>query len=149
VDSFTPTTKTQQAISNAVQSATTGGHPDVRPAHLLSALLAQGDGITAPLLQAVGADPAAVRAETDTLVRRIPAAAGATVSAPQLDLAAVRALTTAQELAGQMGDEYVSTEHLLVGLAQGDSDVAQLLGRYGAARKPCARRSPRCGARPR
>ncbi len=133
MDSFTPTTKTQQAISNAVQSATTGGHPDVRPAHLLSALLAQGDGITAPLLQAVGADPAAVRAETDTLVRRIPAAAGPTVSAPQLDRAAVRALTTAQELAGQMGDEYVSTEHLLVGLAQGDSDVAQLLGRYGAA----------------
>ena len=133
MDSFTPTTKTQQAISNAVQSATTGGHPDVRPAHLLSALLAQGDGITAPLLQAVGADPAAVRAETDTLVRRIPAAAGATVSAPQLDRAAVRALTTAQELAGQMGDEYVSTEHLLVGLAQGDSDVAQLLRRYGAA----------------
>ncbi len=132
MDSFTPTTKTQQAISNAVQSATTGGHPDVRPAHLLSALLAQSDGITSPLLQAVGADPAAVRAETDTLVRRIPAAAGATVSAPQLDRAAVRALTTAQELAGQMGDEYVSTEHLLVGLAQGDSDVAQLLARHGA-----------------
>jgi len=132
VDSFTPTTKTQQAISNAVQSATTGGHPDVRPAHLLSALLAQSDGITAPLLQAVGADPATVRAETDTLVRRIPAAAGATVSAPQLDRAAVRALTTAQELAGQMGDEYVSTEHLLVGLAQGNSDVAQLLARHGA-----------------
>jgi len=132
VDSFTPTTKTQQAISNAVQSATTGGHPDVRPAHLLSALLAQSDGITSPLLQAVGADPAAVRAETDTLVRRIPAAAGATVLAPQLDRAAVRALTTAQELAGQMGDEYVSTEHLLVGLAQGDSDVAQLLARHGA-----------------
>ena len=132
MDSFTPTTKTQQAISNAVQSATTGGHPDVRPAHLLSALLAQSDGITAPLLQAVGADPATVRAETDTLVRRIPAAAGATVSAPQLDRAAVRALTTAQELAGQMGDEYVSTEHLLVGLAQGDSDVAQLLARHGA-----------------
>ena len=132
MDSFTPTTKTQQAISNAVQSATTGGHPDVRPAHLLSALLAQSDGITAPLLQAVGADPTAVRAETDTLVRRIPAAAGATVSAPQLDRAGVRALTTAQELAGQMGDEYVSTEHLLVGLAQGDSDVAQLLARHGA-----------------
>jgi len=132
VDSFTPTTKTQQAISNAVQSATTGGHPDVRPAHLLSALLAQSDGITSPLLQAVGADPAAVRAETDTLVRRIPAAAGATVPAPQLDRAGVRALTTAQELAGQMGDEYVSTEHLLVGLAQGDSDVAQLLARHGA-----------------
>jgi len=132
VDSFTPTTKTQQAISNAVQSATTGGHPDVRPAHLLSALLAQSDGITAPLLQAVGADPATVRAETDTLVRRIPAAAGATVSAPQLDRAAVRALTTAQELAGQMGDEYVSTEHLLVGLAQSDSDVAQLFARHGA-----------------
>jgi len=132
VDSFTPTTKTQQAISTAVQSATTAGHADVRPAHLLSALLGQSDGITAPLLQAVAADPAAVRADTEALLKRIPAAAGATVSAPQLDRAAVRALSAAQQLAEAMGDEYVSTEHLLVGLAEGDSEVAQLLSRHGA-----------------
>jgi len=132
VDSFTPTTKTQQALSAAVQTATTTGHPDVRPAHVLGALLNQSDGITGPLLQAVGADPAAIGTEVQALLRRLPTAAGAAVSAPTLDRAAVRALTAAQQLAGEMGDEYVSTEHLLVGLAQGDSDAAALLKTSGA-----------------
>ena len=63
MDSFNPTTKTQQAISAAVQAAALAGNPDVGPTHLLGALLAQGDGIAAPLLAAVGADPAAVRGE--------------------------------------------------------------------------------------
>ncbi len=132
MDSFTPTTKTQQALSAAVQSATTAGHPDVRPAHVLGALLNQSDGITGPLLQAVGADPAAIGTEVHALLRRLPTAAGAAVSAPTLDRAAVRALTAAQQLAGEMGDEYVSTEHLLVGLAQGDSDAAAVLKTSGA-----------------
>ncbi|WP_127784227.1 ATP-dependent chaperone ClpB [Rhodococcus sp. X156] len=132
MDSFTPTTKTQQALSTAVQSATSAGHPDVRPAHLLVSLLGVSDGITGPLLTAVGADPAAVRAEAETLLRRIPAASGATVAAPQLDRPALRALNAAQQLAESMGDEYVSTEHLLVGLAEGDSDVAKLLVGHGA-----------------
>ncbi len=132
MDSFTPTTKTQQALSAAVQTATTTGHPDVRPAHVLGALLNQSDGITGPLLQAVGADPAAIGTEVQALLRRLPTAAGAAVSAPTLDRAAVRALTAAQQLAGEMGDEYVSTEHLLVGLAQGDSDAAALLKTSGA-----------------
>jgi ATP-dependent Clp protease ATP-binding subunit ClpB len=132
VDSFTPTTKTQQALSTAVQSATTAGHPDVRPAHLLTALLDQADGLTGPLLQAVGADPARVRTESEALLRALPTAAGAAVSAPTLDRTCVRALTAAQQLAGEMGDEYVSTEHVLVGLAQGEGDVATLLRRHGA-----------------
>jgi ATP-dependent Clp protease ATP-binding subunit ClpB len=132
VDSFTPTTKTQQALSTAVQSATTAGHPDVRPAHLLTALLDQADGLTGPLLQAVGADPARVRTESEALLRALPTAAGAAVSAPTLDRTCVRALTAAQQLAGEMGDEYVSTEHVLVGLAQGEGVVATLLRRHGA-----------------
>jgi ATP-dependent Clp protease ATP-binding subunit ClpB len=132
VDSFTPTTNTQQALSTALQSATTAGHPAVTPAHLLSALLAQSKSITAPLLQAVGADPETVRAQVETLLRQIPAAAGSTVAAPQLDREALRVMTGAQQLAESMGDEYVSTEHLLVGLAEGDSEVAKLLTRHGA-----------------
>ena len=132
MDSFNPTTRTQLALTTAVQSATTAGHPDVRPAHLLTALLSQADGITGPLLEAVGADPATVRRDAEALLRRLPSAAGAALSAPTLDRAAVRALNAAQELAGQMGDEYVSTEHVLVGLSEGDSDVAGLLRRHGA-----------------
>ena len=132
MDSFNPTTKAQQAISAAVQAAALAGNPDVGPTHLLGALLAQGDGIAAPLLAAVGADAAAVRGELTQLSNRLPSASGSTVSAPQLSREALAAITAAQQLATEMGDEYVSTEHLLVGLAEAGGPVAQLLRRHGA-----------------
>src|SRR5690242_16183803 len=132
MDSFNPTTKAQQAISAAVQAAALAGNPDVGPPHLLGALLAQGDGIAAPLLAAVGADAASVRGELTQLSNRLPSASGSTVSAPQLSREALSALNAAQQLATEMGDEYVSTEHLLVGLAEAGGPVAQLLRRHGA-----------------
>ncbi|MGQ0776041.1 MAG: ATP-dependent chaperone ClpB [Pseudonocardiales bacterium] len=132
MDSFNPTTKTQAAISSAVQAATVAGNPDVTPVHLLGALLAQTDGITAPLLAAVGADAAAVRAEFKELTQRLPSATGSTVAAPQLDRQAATALHHAQNLATEMGDSYVSTEHLLVGLASLSDSTGQLLRRHGA-----------------
>ena len=132
MDAFNPTTKTQQAISAAAQAATLAGNPDVGPTHLLGALLAQGDGIAAPLLEAVGADTGAVRGELTQLGQRLPSAAGSTVSAPQLSRDALAAITAAQQLATEMGDEYVSTEHLLVGLSDKGGPVAQLLQRHGA-----------------
>jgi len=132
LDAFNPTTKTQQAISDAVQRATLAGNPDVTPAHLLGALLAQSEGIAAPLLTAVGADPAAVRGALDRMAGGLPSATGATVSAPQLNRDAGRSLSSAQQLATEMGDEYVSTEHLLVGLATAGGAVADLLRRHGA-----------------
>ncbi len=132
MDSFNPTTKAQQAVSAAVQAAALAGNPDVGPTHLLGALLAQGDGIAAPLLQAVGADPAEVRTEVSALGRKLPSAAGATVGAPQISREALGAISAAQQLATEMGDEYVSTEHLLVGLASTRTAVADLLRRHGA-----------------
>ena len=132
MDSFNPTTKTQAAISSAVQAASMAGNPDVTAAHLLGALLAQGDGIAAPLLAAVGADPAAVRAELEAITQRLPSATGSTVAAPLFDRQALKAFTDAQNLATEMGDSYVSTEHLLVGLAAQGGAVGQLLSRHGA-----------------
>ncbi|HEY8373704.1 MAG TPA: ATP-dependent chaperone ClpB [Pseudonocardiaceae bacterium] len=132
MDAFNPTTKTQQAISAAVQAATVAGNPDVGPVHLLGALLAQSEGLAGPLLSAVGADPAQVRAELDRMAATLPSATGATVAAPQLSGEAVRVLSHAQRLATEMGDEYVSTEHLLVGLAAEGGRVADLLRRHGA-----------------
>ncbi|WP_018686746.1 ATP-dependent chaperone ClpB [Actinokineospora enzanensis] len=132
MDAFNPTTKTQQAITTAAQAASSAGNPDIRPGHLLSALLDQTDGIAAPLLTAVGVDPGAVRRELVPLLRGLPSATGATVSSPQLSQQALRAITHAQKLATEMGDEYVSTEHLLVGLAAEGGDVADLLRRLGA-----------------
>ncbi|MFD4369898.1 ATP-dependent chaperone ClpB [Rhodococcus sp. NPDC058521] len=131
MDSFNPTTKTQAAMTVALQSASASGNPDIRPAHLLAALLDQTDGIAAPLLKAVGVDPTAVHREAQTLVDKLPKTSGATTT-PQLGREALAALTAAQHLATELDDEYVSTEHLMVGLASGDTDVSALLARHGA-----------------
>ena len=63
------TTKSQQALSSAVQRATTSGHPHVEPVHLLLGLLAQADGTTAPLLDTVEADRTALREESEQIGR--------------------------------------------------------------------------------
>lgn len=132
MDSFNPTTKTQAALTAALQAASTAGNPEIRPAHLLMALLTQNDGIAAPLLEAVGVEPATVRAETQRLLDRLPQATGASTQ-PQLSRESLAAITTAQQLATELDDEYVSTEHVMVGLATGDSDVAKLLTGHGAS----------------
>ncbi|AFM15243.1 ATP-dependent chaperone ClpB [Mycolicibacterium chubuense NBB4] len=140
MDSFNPTTKTQAALTSALQAATAAGNPQITPAHLLMALLTQNDGIAAPLLEAVGVEPATVRAETQRLLDRLPTATGSSTQ-PQLAPQSVAAITAAQHLATEMDDEYVSTEHLMVGLAgglggsaaAGDTDVAKLLTGHGAS----------------
>ncbi|MBP1818804.1 ATP-dependent chaperone ClpB [Mycobacterium sp. OAE908] len=140
MDSFNPTTKTQAALTAALQAATAAGNPQITPAHLLMALLTQNDGIAAPLLEAVGVEPATIRAETQRLLDRLPSASGA-ASQPQLSPQSLAAITAAQHLATEMDDEYVSTEHLMVGLAgglggsaaAGESDVAKLLTGHGAS----------------
>jgi ATP-dependent Clp protease ATP-binding subunit ClpB len=140
VDSFNPTTKTQAALTAALQAASSAGNPQIVPAHLLMALLTQNDGIAAPLLEAVGVEPATILSETQRLLDRLPSVSGATAQ-PQLDREALAAITAAQNLATEMDDEYVSTEHLMVGLAgglggsatAGDSDVAKLLTGHGAS----------------
>ncbi|MGH3277397.1 MAG: Clp protease N-terminal domain-containing protein, partial [Streptosporangiaceae bacterium] len=109
------TRKSQEALTEAVQQATTAGHPDVDGLHLLAALIRQEGGTAAPLLRAVGADPAAVLARVEQQLARLPKAAGATVSAPQTSRSLVAAIATAGKRAREMSDEYISTEHLLVG----------------------------------
>jgi ATP-dependent Clp protease ATP-binding subunit ClpB len=125
------TTKAQEALSVAVRSAATAGNPQVEPVHILRALLMQSDGITAPLLEAAGADVTTVRSDVDAAAEALPAASGSTVGAPGLGRQTYAALSHAGEVARELGDEYVSTEHLLVGLAQVDSPVKELLARHG------------------
>ena len=126
------TTRARQALSAAIQDASVSGNPQVESAHLLKALLAQPDGTAVPLLEAVGADPAAVAASARDLVTRLPAASGTTVSEPSLGRGLRSVLSTAEGEAKRLGDEYVSTEHLLVGVAGGADDAARLLVQVGA-----------------
>ena len=126
------TRKSQEALSGAVQRATTAGNPNVDGLHLLATLIEQDGGTAAPLLRAVGADPAAVLATTSDLLSKLPKAAGATVSAPETSRPLVASIATAGKRAREMSDEYVSTEHLLVGRATDGGQAATGLRDAGA-----------------
>jgi ATP-dependent Clp protease ATP-binding subunit ClpB len=127
------THKSQDALSVAVQRAAADGSPQVDPLHLLVALVEQEDGTTAPLLRAVGADPALVAKQAEERLARLPRARGATLSAPQMSRPLLAAIATASNRAKQLGDEYISTEHLLVGLAVDGGEAKAILATAGAA----------------
>ena len=131
---FNPTTKTQAALSAAVQAASAAGNPDVRPGHILVALLEQQDGIAAPLLTAAGVDPQLVLTQAKELVAGYPKASGSGLAAPNFNRDALAVVNHSQSLAAEMGDDYVSTEHVLVGVAAGHTggDAAKLLNELGA-----------------
>ena len=130
------TTKSQEALAGAVRRAAVSGQAQVEPLHLIGTLLAasaSGEGIAAAVLDNVGVDRAALTAEVERALDALPSALGQTVQSPQLSPVTYRVLKAAQDLAGERGDEYVSTEHLLVGLAQeGGPGVADLLAAAGA-----------------
>ena len=130
--SFNPTTKTNEALQAALKSASAQGNPDIRPAHLLVALLEQSDGIAGPLLTAAGVAPEGVLTRARALVSGYPSAQGSNMANPQFNRDALNALTVAEELAGELGDEYVSAEILLIGIATGQSDAATMLQESGA-----------------
>ncbi len=129
------TTKSREVISAAITSATQRGNSTVETWHLLLALLDTG-GSTAPaLLRAVGANPADIRRAALHNVERLPSASGASVAEPNTSRELVNALNAAEAIARPLGDEYVSTEHLLAGLAHGQAasgSVAEMLTKSGA-----------------
>jgi ATP-dependent Clp protease ATP-binding subunit ClpB len=126
------TRKGQEALSDAVKRAAAAGNPNVDGLHLLTALIEQAGGTAAPLLRAVGADPATVLKRAEELLARLPSAAGTTVGAPETSRQLLATLATAAKRAREMSDEYVSTEHLLVGLAADGGQAAALLREAGA-----------------
>src|SRR3954465_3210301 len=128
------TTRSQEAIAAAQRAAVGRGQAALEPLHLLLALLEQSDGIAGPLLTAVGAEPADVRAKAEAALRRLPSVSGATVPAPSPSREFLRVLNAAGEQASALGDEYISTEHLLVGLAESGGEAGSVLTSAGATR---------------
>jgi len=126
------TRRSQEALSDALQRASAAGNPSVDGLHLLAALLDQDGGTASPLLRAAGADPVAVANRTRELIGRLPRAAGATLSAPETSRPLLAALAAAAKRAKELSDEYVSTEHLLVGLASAGGQAATVLREAGA-----------------
>jgi ATP-dependent Clp protease ATP-binding subunit ClpB len=126
------TRRSSEAFGAARQQATADGNPHVDALHLLAALIEQDGGTAAPLLRAVGADPGALLAEVRAQLARLPKIAGTTASAPENSRALLKVLATAGERAEKLHDEYISTEHLLVGLAEDGGQAATLLRKHGA-----------------
>ena len=129
---FKPTRNSQEALSIAARHAAADGNPQVDPLHLLATLLEQSGGIAVSLLKAVGADPAVIAKETAEQIARLPQMRGSTTNAPQLSRQLLGVINTATNRAQQMEDEYVSTEHLLVGLAADGGQAGTLLRDAGA-----------------
>ncbi|TMM32708.1 MAG: ATP-dependent chaperone ClpB [Actinobacteria bacterium] len=126
------TTKSREVITSAVASATQRGHATVEPWHMLLALLDTGGSTATGLLRAVGANPADLRRAAVRAVENLPAARGASVAEPNISREFANAINAAEQIARPLGDEYVSTEHLLAGLAQVGGAVAQALKSAGA-----------------
>ncbi|MFH0243510.1 ATP-dependent chaperone ClpB [Streptomyces sp. HK10] len=127
------TNRSRDAISAANNRALTGGHPDITPAHLLLALLeGQDNENIQDLLAAVDADQAALRSAAERLLGSLPSVQGSTVAKPQPDRDLMAVLADASQRAKELGDAYVSTEHLLIGLAARGGQTGTLLTEQGA-----------------
>ncbi len=132
MDLSTYTTRSQQALAAAVQAAAASGNPAVEPAHLLDALLSQPGGTSVPLLGATGVDPQVVAQQLKDELGRLPSATGASVGNPTLSRSSHEVLQRAQDLAAQLGDDFVSSEHLVVGIATVESPARTILIDAGA-----------------
>jgi len=124
------TQKAQEAILAAQGLAQEYNHSQIEPAHLLLALLRQSDGVVPQIAQRVGASPGLLISDLEAELNRRPKAYGATAQVG-LSRALANVAADAEKLAGQMRDEYVSTEHLLLALTRSGGFAGELLTRYG------------------
>ncbi len=126
------TIKAQEAISEAQRDARGRGNAELTGEHLLAALLAQTEGVVVPILQKLGVDPGALAREVGASIERGSRVTGASADAvPSRELTGV--FDRAFEIAKEFGDEYISTEHLLVALAESSAgEAAKMLGKAGA-----------------
>jgi ATP-dependent Clp protease ATP-binding subunit ClpB len=124
------TLKAQEAMQAAQEMAARNGQQQVQPLHVLWALLAQGDGVVPPLLEKLGVSPTQLASEVEKQVERLPKVSGG--SEQYLSPEANKVLEGAFEEAQRLKDEYVSTEHILLGIAAAKRDSAgEILAKHG------------------
>ena len=109
------TLKVQEAFSSAVDAAKQASNPEVTPDHLLAALLGQGEGIVLPMLQRLGKEPLPLRNQVNEALAKLPKAYG---SEARLSRELQQVIDAADEARSELTDEYLSTEHLLLALAE-------------------------------
>ena len=127
------TTKSQEAVSAASMNAATAGNPNLEPVHLLKALMDQRDSVAVAVLKSTGADPDAVSVAASTAIRKLPKASGTSVAQAQASRQMLQVISAAQQAAQANGDQFVSTEHLLLGLAADAGEAGVALRDNGAS----------------
>ncbi|GAA1346383.1 ATP-dependent chaperone ClpB [Arthrobacter roseus] len=127
------TTKSQEALSAAAMNASTAGNPQVEPAHLLKALMDQREGIAVALLKGAGVNPETVSVQASTAIKALPASSGTNVAQAQYARPLLMAIKAAQDEVEKIGDTFISTEHLLLGLAADAGKVGDILRNAGAS----------------
>ncbi|WP_242681262.1 ATP-dependent chaperone ClpB [Tessaracoccus sp. SD287] len=121
----------RDAVSAALRNALTNGNPSAEPSHLLHALLLVPDNTVAPLLASLDVDPALVDSAAQGAIAKLPSAHGSSVTQPTLSGPFARVLADAETRADKLGDDFVATEHLLIGLAAVASDAQKILQQVG------------------
>ncbi|MFF2813547.1 ATP-dependent chaperone ClpB [Streptomyces sp. NPDC058000] len=132
------TNKSREALSAANERAITAGHADMTSAHLLLALLAgraDDNANIMDLLAAVEADAAQLRSGAERQLAGLPSVQGSTVAPPQPDRELLAVIADAAQRAKELGDAYISTEHLLIGIAAKGGRTGELLEQQGASAK--------------
>ena len=126
------TTMAQEAVGDAIQSASAAGNAQVETLHVMDALLRQENGVVRSLIEAAGGDPQAIGAAVRNALVALPSASGSSTSQPQASRQLTVAIAQAEKEMQQMGDEYVSTEHLLIGIAASKpNQSAEILEKNG------------------
>ena len=126
------TTMAQEAVGDAIQSASAAGNAQVETLHVMDALLRQENGVARSLIEAAGGDPQAIGAAVRNALVALPSASGSSTSQPQASRQLTAAIAQAEKEMQQMGDEYVSTEHLLIGIAASrPNQSAEILEKNG------------------
>ena len=131
------TVKAQEAVQRANDVASEHGNPEVAPAHLLLALAEDREGIVPPILEKIGVNPRAIAGEARAAVEKLPKVSGSSAAQAHLSNELSKVIDQAFKEASNFKDEYVSTEHLLLGLAESKKqrdEAAQILAAHGATR---------------
>ncbi|WP_028280458.1 ATP-dependent chaperone ClpB [Arthrobacter sp. H5] len=128
------TTKSQEALSASAMNASTAGNAQVEPVHLLKALMDQRDGVAVALLKAADVGPDDISVKASSAIKALSSSSGASVAQAQFSRPMLQAVNAAQQEAEALGDSYVSTEHLLLGLAADAGAVGHILREAGASK---------------
>ena len=125
------TRKTTEALQTAQSSASLGNNSAVTPEHILAALIGQPDGVVLPVLERVGVAPTAVRNRVDEAITALPQVFGSTTQNAQLSPESFKLLESADDARRELGDDFLSTEHILLAMSQlagGVGDILRALG---------------------